>query len=105
MLFEGGALEALRPDGVVALMATCPPAAVEAINERVRQAGRRLIDAPVSGGVAGAKTATLTMERFEPKKITISAADGPTLTVQLTKKKAEGKKQPKVPALEIRTDR
>lgn len=61
VLYEGGALEALRPDGVVALMATCPPAAVEAIGERVRAAGRRLIDAPVSGGVAGAKTATLTI--------------------------------------------
>jgi 3-hydroxyisobutyrate dehydrogenase len=42
-------------------MATCPPAAVEAIGERVRKAGRRLIDAPVSGGVAGAKAATLTI--------------------------------------------
>lgn len=61
VLFEGGALKALRADGVVALMATCPPAAVEAIEERVREAGRRLIDAPVSGGVAGAKAATLTI--------------------------------------------
>jgi L-threonate 2-dehydrogenase len=61
VLFEGGALEALPPDGVVALMATCPPAAVEAIADRVRKAGRRLIDAPVSGGVAGAKAATLTI--------------------------------------------
>ncbi|QRM30406.1 NAD(P)-dependent oxidoreductase [Microvirga sp. VF16] len=61
VLFEGGALEALQPDGVIALMATCPPAAVEAIEERVRKAGRRLIDAPVSGGVAGATAATLTI--------------------------------------------
>jgi L-threonate 2-dehydrogenase len=61
VLFEGGSLEALPPDGVVALMATCPPAAVEAITDRVRKAGRRLIDAPVSGGVAGAKAATLTI--------------------------------------------
>ncbi|MBO1907217.1 NAD(P)-dependent oxidoreductase [Microvirga sp. 3-52] len=61
VLFEGGALEKLRENGVVALMATCPPAAVEAIEERVRRAGRRLIDAPVSGGVAGAKAATLTI--------------------------------------------
>jgi L-threonate 2-dehydrogenase len=67
VLFEGGALEALRPDGVVALMATCPPAAVEAINERVRHAGRRLIDAPVSGGVAGAKAATLTIMAAGPR--------------------------------------
>jgi 3-hydroxyisobutyrate dehydrogenase len=61
VLFEGGALEKLRENGVVALMATCPPAAVEAIEERVRRAGRRLIDAPVSGGIAGAKAATLTI--------------------------------------------
>jgi L-threonate 2-dehydrogenase len=68
VLFEGGALEALRPDGVVALMATCPPAAVEAIGERVREAGRRLIDAPVSGGVAGAKAATLTIMAAGPRE-------------------------------------
>jgi 3-hydroxyisobutyrate dehydrogenase len=67
VLFEGGALEALRPDGVVALMATCPPAAVEAIGERVRKVGRRLIDAPVSGGVAGATAATLTIMAAGPR--------------------------------------
>jgi 3-hydroxyisobutyrate dehydrogenase len=67
VLFEGGALEALRPNGVVVLMATCPPAAVEAIEERVREAGRRLIDAPVSGGVAGAKAATLTIMAAGPR--------------------------------------
>ena len=67
VLFEGGALEALRPDGVVALMATCPPSAVEAINDRVLKAGRRLIDSPVSGGVAGAKAATLTIMAAGPK--------------------------------------
>jgi 3-hydroxyisobutyrate dehydrogenase len=67
VLFEGGALEKLRANGVVALMATCPPAAVEAIEERVRQAGRRLIDAPVSGGVAGAKAATLTIMAAGPR--------------------------------------
>jgi L-threonate 2-dehydrogenase len=67
VLFDGGALEKLRENGVVALMATCPPAAVEAIEERVRRAGRRLIDAPVSGGVAGAKAATLTIMAAGPR--------------------------------------
>ena len=66
VLFEGGALEALQPDGVVALMATCPPSAVGAINDRVLKAGRRLIDSPVSGGVAGAKAATLTIMAAAP---------------------------------------
>jgi putative dehydrogenase len=67
VLFEGNALESLRPDGVVALMATCPPSAVEAIDDRIRMAGRRLIDSPVSGGVAGAKAATLTIMAAGPK--------------------------------------
>jgi 3-hydroxyisobutyrate dehydrogenase len=61
VLFAGGALDVLPSDGVVALMATCPPASVQVIEERVRKAGRRLIDAPVSGGTAGAKAATLTI--------------------------------------------
>jgi 3-hydroxyisobutyrate dehydrogenase len=67
VLFEGGALEALRPGGVVALMATCPPSAVEAIEARVREAGRRMVDAPVSGGVAGARAATLTIMAAGPR--------------------------------------
>ena len=67
VLFEGGALESLQPGGVVAIMATCPPSAVEAIDARVRKAGRRLIDSPVSGGVAGAKAAKLTIMAAGPK--------------------------------------
>jgi putative dehydrogenase len=67
VLFEGGALDALRSNGVVALMATCPPSAVEAIEARARGAGRWLIDAPVSGGVAGAKAATLTIMAAGPR--------------------------------------
>nr|WP_173950246.1 NAD(P)-dependent oxidoreductase [Microvirga sp. HBU67558] len=67
VLFEGGALESLRDGGVVALMATCPPSAVEAIEARVQRAGRRLVDAPVSGGVAGAKGATLTIMAAGPR--------------------------------------
>ena len=67
VLFEGGALDALRSGGIVALMATCPPSAVEAIEGRVRDTGRRLIDAPVSGGVAGAKAAALTIMAAGPR--------------------------------------
>ena len=61
VLFKDGAVNALRQDGVVVLMATCPPAAVETIGERVIEAGRRMLDAPVSGGAAGARAATLTI--------------------------------------------
>lgn len=67
VLFTNGALEALPHNAVVCLMATCPPGAVERIAGRVLDSGRRFIDAPVSGGVAGAKAATLTiMAAAEP---------------------------------------
>jgi L-threonate 2-dehydrogenase len=61
ILFEQQALAALAEDGIVALMATCPPGAVEAIAGRVAATGRRFVDAPVSGGVVGARGATLTI--------------------------------------------
>ena len=60
-LFDHGALDALAPDATVALMATCPPAAVARIGERVEATGRGLCDAPVSGGQAGARAAGLTI--------------------------------------------
>ncbi|WP_312937640.1 NAD(P)-dependent oxidoreductase [Stutzerimonas nitrititolerans] len=61
VLFDDGALQALEEGGIVCLMATCPPAAVERIAERVGTAGRRFVDAPVSGGTAGAIAGTLTI--------------------------------------------
>lgn len=61
VLFEGGALEALAPGAVVILMATCPPGEVEAIATQVTASGRRFVDAPVSGGVVGARAATLSI--------------------------------------------
>lgn len=66
LLFADGALEALPQGGIVALMATCPPGSVEKLSERVLAAGRRFLDAPVSGGVAGAKGATLTIMAAGP---------------------------------------
>src|SRR4051812_35519166 len=66
VLFAGGALEALPPGAVVVLMATCAPAAVVALGERVSQAGCALVDAPVSGGVVGATKATLTIMTAAP---------------------------------------
>jgi len=74
-LFADGALEALPAGGSVILMATCPPGAVAALAERVEAAGRRFVDAPVSGGVVGAVAGTLsimaaadaaTVERVRP---------------------------------------
>jgi 3-hydroxyisobutyrate dehydrogenase len=61
VLFEAGALDALAPGAVVMLMATCPPGEVEAIAEKVTASGRHFVDSPVSGGVVGAKAATLSI--------------------------------------------
>lgn len=66
VLFGAGAAEALPEGGVVALMSTCPPGAVAALAERVEALGRHFVDAPVSGGVAGAKAATLSIMAAGP---------------------------------------
>lgn len=67
ILFKDGALDALPAGGTVVLMATCAPARVEAIAERVVASGRQFIDAPVSGGVTGAKAGTLTIMAAAPQ--------------------------------------
>ncbi|MFL5214259.1 MAG: NAD(P)-binding domain-containing protein, partial [Microvirga sp.] len=61
VLFDGGALAALKSSAVVILMATCAPADAAGIGEEVEAAGRRFVDAPVSGGVVGATGGTLTI--------------------------------------------
>jgi 3-hydroxyisobutyrate dehydrogenase len=66
VLFADGALEAMPAGGIVALMATCPPGTVEKLAARVLAAGRRFLDAPVSGGVVGATSATLTIMAAAP---------------------------------------
>lgn len=66
VLFEAGALEALKPEAQVIVMATCAPARIAAMAERVEKAGRRFIDAPVSGGVVGAEAGTLTIMAAAP---------------------------------------
>jgi L-threonate 2-dehydrogenase len=67
VLFEGGALAALPKNSIVVLMATCPPRAVELIAARVVEAGRSFVDAPVSGGVVGARAATLSIIAAAPR--------------------------------------
>jgi 3-hydroxyisobutyrate dehydrogenase len=61
VLFDAGGLDALAPGAAVFLMATCPPGEAEAIAAAVEKTGRHLVDAPVSGGIAGARGATLTI--------------------------------------------
>jgi 3-hydroxyisobutyrate dehydrogenase len=66
VLFDGGAVGALPENAIVCLMATCPPGTVEKIAERVLATGRRFVDAPVSGGTAGAKSGSLTVMAAAP---------------------------------------
>jgi putative dehydrogenase len=65
-LFADGALAAMAPNGIVILGATCAPSSVEAIAARVVESGHGFVDAPVSGGVKGAATATLTIMAAAP---------------------------------------
>jgi 3-hydroxyisobutyrate dehydrogenase len=69
VLFDAGAAAALPDGGIVALMSTCPPGAVAAIAKRVDAIGRRFVDAPVSGGVAGARAATLSIMAAGPASL------------------------------------
>ena len=74
VLFTDGALDALAPEGVAILMATCPPSQVETLAARVLATGRRFLDAPVSGGVDGAKAESLTIMAAGPAE-TFRAAE------------------------------
>lgn len=69
VLFTDGALAAAPADAIVCLMATCPPKSVESIAARVTATGRGFIDAPVSGGTAGAIAGTLTIMAAAPQGV------------------------------------
>jgi 3-hydroxyisobutyrate dehydrogenase-like beta-hydroxyacid dehydrogenase len=56
---EWGATEALSPESAVVLMSTVGPEAVRGIEGRLAGRGVRLLDAPVSGGVARAERGDL----------------------------------------------
>ena len=68
VLLDEGGLAALPPKAVVILVSTCSPASVEALATRTRDSGRRFVDAPVSGGTAGATAATLTIMVAAPRE-------------------------------------
>lgn len=83
VLNSPGVLDALKPDASVIVMATCAPARIEAMAARVAATGRRFVDAPVSGGVTGAESGTLTImaaaplpvfERVKPVLTTLGSA-------------------------------
>jgi putative dehydrogenase len=67
ILFKDGALDALPAGATVVLMATCAPGRVEDIAKRVEASGRKFVDAPVSGGVIGAKGGSLTIMAAAPQ--------------------------------------
>lgn len=69
VLFTNDALDTAPADAVICLMATCPPAQVQAIAARVAATGRRFVDSPVSGGVVGATAASLTIMAAAPQDV------------------------------------
>ncbi len=58
---SGNAAEALPPGACVIASCTQPPAQAKALGEKLAQHQLTLVDAPVSGGVGGAETGTLTI--------------------------------------------
>ncbi len=69
ILFGSDILNHLAAGATVILSATCPPAAVAALAGRVAAAGVAFVDAPVSGGVAGAEAASLTIMAAAPEPV------------------------------------
>lgn len=69
-LGEGGVLEALSPDALAIDMSTISPATVRVLHDRLAERGHALVDAPVSGSVAAATAASLTiMAAGEPSAV------------------------------------
>lgn len=58
---DGGLLDALEPDAVVVDTSSSEPLRTRALAERAEKAGHVLLDAPVSGGVSGARAGTLSV--------------------------------------------
>ncbi|RKT43429.1 2-hydroxy-3-oxopropionate reductase [Thiocapsa rosea] len=56
-----GVIQGVRPDAVVVDMSTISPSSTRMMAERLHLAGAEMLDAPVSGGEAGAKAGTLSI--------------------------------------------
>jgi 3-hydroxyisobutyrate dehydrogenase len=69
VLFENDGLEALKSDATVILCSTCAPDRIADIARKVEKSGRSFVDAPVSGGVTGAKSGTLTIMAAAKKPV------------------------------------
>ncbi len=59
VLSEDGVLTAMKNGGIIVDMSTNSPSVVRSLAEKTRAKGVTFIDAPVSGGVRGARNATL----------------------------------------------
>jgi len=58
---EGGLLDGMKPGSVIAIHATTAPQTVIDLEAAARARGVHLLDAPVSGGPAGARAGTMTV--------------------------------------------
>jgi 3-hydroxyisobutyrate dehydrogenase-like beta-hydroxyacid dehydrogenase len=61
VLGPGGVIERGRTDGVFVDMGTSRPASTRMLSERLRARGIAMLDAPITGGVRGARDGTLTI--------------------------------------------
>lgn len=68
VLFDEGAARALPEGALVIACCTQPPARAEDCGRRLAASGLRLLDAPVSGGTAGAEGGTLTIMAGGPRE-------------------------------------
>lgn len=69
VLFDNDGLEALKSDATVVLCSTCAPDRIAEIARKVEKSGRHFVDAPVSGGVTGAKSGSLTIMAAAKKPV------------------------------------
>ena len=58
-LGEGGLIDAMKPGSLYIDLSTNSPTVVRQVDARLKARGIRMLDAPVSGGVVGARKATL----------------------------------------------
>ena len=66
---ENGAAEALAPGAAVVVMSTVGPEPIRALDIRLSERGLRLLDAPVSGGVARAERGDLLIMAGGPEDL------------------------------------
>ncbi|MEY2617003.1 MAG: hypothetical protein RL522_5 [Pseudomonadota bacterium] len=65
----GGLSQSMAQDSVLVTCSTMPPSYVQALAQRLSAQGIHLIDAPVTGGAAGAAKGTLTVMAAGPQSI------------------------------------